>query len=46
MMEGVSGDKGIKERLAEGTPVEYLVGDFDKTLIARLKGNMNLNKKK
>ena len=46
MMESVSGEKGIKELLAEGTPVEYLEGDGDNTLIARLKSNMNLNMKK
>ncbi|XP_053385649.1 uncharacterized protein LOC128545990 [Mercenaria mercenaria] len=45
-MESVSGEKGVKELLEEGTPIEYLEGDGDNTLIARLKSNLNLTMKK
>lgn len=33
----MSGEKGVKELIEEGTPVEILEGDGDNTLIARLK---------
>ncbi|XP_053404164.1 uncharacterized protein LOC123554354 isoform X1 [Mercenaria mercenaria] len=45
-MESVSGEKRVKELLEEGTPIEYLEGDGDNTLIARLKSNLNLTMKK
>jgi hypothetical protein len=38
--------QGIKELIEEGTPVEYLEGDGDNTLIARLKTEMGLSLKK
>ena len=37
LLESVSGEKGVKELAVEGTPVEYLEGDGDNTLIARLR---------
>ena len=46
LMESVSGEKGVKELAAEGTPVEYLEGDGDNTLVARLKTNSNIDMKK
>ena len=41
-----SGEKGLKELAAQGTPVKYLEGDGDNTLIARLKANSNIDLKK
>lgn len=46
MMESVSGEKGVVELGNEGTPVEYLEGDGDTTLIARLRNNLNIEMKK
>ncbi|XP_045211082.2 uncharacterized protein LOC123562513 isoform X1 [Mercenaria mercenaria] len=46
LMESVSGERGVAELAAEGTPVEYIEGDGDNTLIARLKKNMNIDMKK
>ena len=40
-MESVSGEKEVLELNNEGTPVEYLEGDGDTTLLARLKNNQN-----
>ena len=45
-MESVSGEKGVMDLASEGTPVEYLEGDGDTTLIARLKNNQNITMKK
>ena len=45
-MESISGEKGVKELAVEGTSVEYLEGDGDNTLIARLKTNSNIDMKK
>ena len=45
-MECVSGVKGIKELMEEGTPVDVLEGDGDTTLISRLQTDLNLNIKK
>ena len=46
LMESVSGEKGVKELSENGTPVEYLEGDGDTTLIASLKTNLNIDLKK
>ena len=46
MMESVSGELGVKQLAEEGTPVEYLEGDGDTTLISRLKVNSNVEIKK
>lgn len=46
MMESVSGVKGVVELAKEGTPVEYIEGDGDNTLIARLRTNLNIEMKK
>ena len=43
LMESVSGEQ---ELIEQGTPVEYLECDGDNTLIARIKGNLNLTLKK
>lgn len=45
-MESTSGVQGVKELQHENTPVEYLEGDGDNTLIARLKTDLNINMKK
>lgn len=45
-MESVSGEKGVLEMGEEGAPIEYLEGDGDTTLIARLKSNQNISMKK
>lgn len=45
-MECISGEKGVKELAAAGTPVEYLKGDGDNTLISRLKTNSDISIKK
>ena len=46
LMESVSGEKGVVQLADEGTPVEYLEGDGDNTLIARLRNNRNIHMKK
>ncbi|XP_053389209.1 uncharacterized protein LOC123543364 isoform X2 [Mercenaria mercenaria] len=46
LMESTSGEQGVKELMKEGTPIEYLEGDGDTTLIARLRNNLNINMKK
>lgn len=46
MMESTSGVLGVKELNESGTPVEYLEGDGDNTLIARLKSDLNISMKK
>lgn len=46
LMESVSGEKGVVQLAEEGTPVEYLEGDGDNTLIARLRNNRNIDMKK
>lgn len=46
MMESTSGVQGVKELNESGTPVEYLEGDGDNTLIARLKSDLNISMKK
>ena len=45
-MESGSGLQGVSELAKSGTPVEYIEGDGDNTLIARLKTNLNINMKK
>ncbi|XP_053400902.1 uncharacterized protein LOC128557554 isoform X2 [Mercenaria mercenaria] len=45
-MEAASGLKGVRELFSEGTPIEYLEGDGDNTLIARLKSDLNISLKK
>lgn len=45
-MESSTGLKGVKELIDEGTPVEYIEGDGDNTLIARLRSELNLEMKK
>ena len=45
-MENVSGEQGVKELIEQGIPVEYLEGDGDNMLKARIKGNLNLTLKK
>ncbi|KAH3778820.1 hypothetical protein DPMN_180292 [Dreissena polymorpha] len=39
-MEATSGVKGVKELSEQGTPVEYLEGDGDNTLISKLKSDL------
>lgn len=46
MMESTSRVLGVKELNESGTPVEYLEGDGDNTLIARLKSDLNISMKK
>ncbi|XP_045202398.2 uncharacterized protein LOC123555866 [Mercenaria mercenaria] len=46
LMESVSGVKGIQELAQEGTPVEYIEGDGDNTMLARLKNELNVTLKK
>ena len=46
MMESVSGERAVLELNAAGTTVEYLEGDGDNTLIARLRNNQNIQMKK
>lgn len=46
MMESVSGVRGVVELAEEGTPVEYIEGDGDNTLIARLRDTQNIQMKK
>lgn len=46
LMESVSGEQGILDLSKEGIPVEYIEGDGDNTLIARLKTNQNIDMKK
>lgn len=46
MMESTSGVQGVKEVNESGTPVEYLEGGRDNTLIARLKSDLNISMKK
>eukprot|EP00105_Crassostrea_gigas_P044429 XP_019928577.1 PREDICTED: uncharacterized protein LOC109620466 [Crassostrea gigas] len=45
-MESSTGLKGVKELIDEGTPVEYIEGDGDNTLITRLRSELNLEMKK
>lgn len=45
-MESSTGLKGVKELIDEGTPVEYIEGNGDNTLIARLRSELNLEMKK
>lgn len=45
-MEATSGVKGVKELFEEGTPVEFLEGDGDNTLISKIKTDLNLTMKK
>ena len=45
-MESTSGVRGVKELIDGGTPVEYLEGDGDNTLIARLRTDLNISMKK
>lgn len=46
LMESTSGVTGVKEFLEEGTPIEYVEGDGDNTLISRLRSDLNINMKK
>ncbi|XP_062590600.1 uncharacterized protein LOC134252182 [Saccostrea cucullata] len=45
-MKSSTGIRGMKELIDEGTPVEYIEGDGDNTLIASLRSELNLNIKK
>lgn len=45
MMESTSGVLGVKELNESGTPVKYLEGDGDNTLIARLRSDLNMKKR-
>lgn len=45
-MEATSGVKGVQELINEGTPIDYLEGDGDNTLISRLKTELNVEVKK
>lgn len=45
-VESTSGDQGVKELNDSGTPVKYLEGDGENTLIARLKSDLNISMKK
>lgn len=45
MMESTSGVQGVKELNESGTPVKYLEGDGDNTLIARLRSDLNMKKR-
>lgn len=45
-MESVCGEIGVMEMSNEGVPIEYLEGDGDTTLMARLKRNQNIDIKK
>lgn len=44
-VESTSGDQGVKELNESGTPVKYLEGDGDNTLIARLRSDLNMKKR-
>lgn len=46
LMESVSGVRGVQELGHEGTPVEYIEGDGDNTMLARLKNELNIDMKK
>jgi hypothetical protein len=46
MMNSVSGEKGIQELEKEGTPMEYLKGDGDTTMIATLRSELGMSMKK
>ncbi len=46
LMESTTGVQGVQELSSEGTPVEYLEGDGDNTLIARLRSELNITMKK
>lgn len=45
IMESTSGVQGAKELNESGTPVKYLEGDGDNTLIARLRSDLNMKKR-
>ena len=45
-MEAKSGMQGIRELLDEVTPIEYIEGDGDNTLLARLKAELDITLKK
>ena len=45
-MESCSGVAGVLKMAEEGTPVEYLEGDGDNTLIAKLRQDHNIGMKK
>ena len=46
LIEATSGEKGIVDLAAQGTPVEYCEGDGDTTLLSRLKLNQGIDMKK
>lgn len=46
LMESASGVLGVKQLSDEGTPVEYLEGDGDNTMISRIRNDLNLTMKK
>jgi hypothetical protein len=37
MMESVSGEEGLNQLRDSGTPVEYVEGDGDSTMMARVR---------
>lgn len=45
-MESATGLKGVKELINEGTPVEYIEGAEENTLIVRLESRLNFETKK
>lgn len=45
-MEATGGLKGVRELFDKGTPIEYLEGDGNNTLIARIKNELNISMKK
>lgn len=46
MMESVTGVAGVKQLADDGTPVEFIEGDGDNTLIIRLKHDHDIDMKK
>jgi len=46
MMESVSGEQGLDELTSDGIPVEYIIGDGDSTMMARVRNKYpNLKKR-
>jgi hypothetical protein len=45
-MEATTGVQGVRELHQEGTPVEYLEGDGDNTIMSKIKSDLNINMKK
>ena len=45
-MEATTGVQGVRELQAEGTPLEYLEGDGDNTLISKIRSDLHITMKK